>query len=83
MRRYRKKLGAEFYVPTRKRPVAQSTIATRNFLVIIHSDYPNRTISQLRELITNPDEYIPAPEAVDVLDAHIKAGCGDLIPTWD
>ena len=85
MGKYRYKMGpgAVFYVPRIKRPIAQCTVATRDFLTIIHSDHPNLTISQLRDMLTNPDEYIPAPEAVDVLDAHIKAGYGDYIPTWE
>lgn len=80
----RRTLGkdVEYHVPGRKRPVAGSTTATSLFLAIVHEDHPTFTISQLREVITDKTKYIPDPEAVAVLDAHIKAGYGDHIPNW-
>ncbi len=72
----------EYYVPGRKRRVAGSTKATSDFLAIVHLDNPTATISQLREIITDKSKYIISPDAVAVLDAHIKAGCGDHIPNW-
>lgn len=45
-------------------------------------DNPPLTVSQLRELITDKTKFILDPEAVAVLDAHIKAGYGDHIPNW-
>lgn len=79
-RRYSR--GTGYCVPGRKRPVAESTVATGYFLAIVHQDYPTLTISQLREVITDRTKYILDPEAVAVLDAHIKAGYGDHIPNW-
>lgn len=71
----------EYYVTGRKKRVAESTCATGDFLAITHEDYPTLTIRQLRDLLTGPT-YILDPGAIEVLDAHIKAGYGDLIPTW-
>ena len=79
-RRYSK--GTDYYVPGRKRPVAESTVATGQFLEIVHQDNPTATISQIREIITDKTRYIICPEAVAVLDAHIEAGYGDHIPNW-
>lgn len=72
----------EYYVPGRKKRIAGSTKSTSDFLAIVHSDYPTFTIKQLRELITDHSRYIFHPEAVEVLDAHIKAGYGDHVPAW-
>lgn len=75
-------LGTDYHVPGRKRRVAESTVATGCFLAIVHQDNPTATISQIREIITDETKYIICPEAVAVLDAHIKAGYGDHIPNW-
>lgn len=74
----------EFYAhnPKRKRRIAGSTKATNDFLVMVHNDYPNYTIGQLKKLITDETKYILFPEAVEVLDAYIKIGEKDLIPKW-
>ena len=81
-KRRRYSLGTDYYVPGRKRPVAESTVATGQFLEIVHQDNPAATISQIREIITDKTRYIICPEAVAVLDAHIEAGYGDHIPNW-
>ena len=75
-------LGAEYYDTRGSRPITYSTVATMNFLALLHIEYPELTIRQLRDLITDKREYIPNPEAVAVLDAHIKKGHGDEIPAW-
>ena len=74
----------ESYVhsPKRKRRIAGSTKTTNDFLVMVHNDYPNYTIGQLKELITDETKYILFLEAVEVLDAYIKIGEKDLIPKW-
>jgi len=72
----------EYFVSGRKKRVAGSTQATSDFLAIVHEENPTFTIYQLHALITDRSCYIFSPEAVEVLDAHIKAGYGDLIPTW-
>lgn len=83
MRKYPKNhKDVEYYVPGRKRRVAGSTVATSDFLAIVHQDNPAATISQIREIITDEAKFVLAPEAVAVLDAHIKAGYGDHIPNW-
>lgn len=81
-KRKRFRLGMDYHIRGRKRPVAESTLATGYFLVIVHQDHPALTISQLREVITDETKYILDPDAVSVLDAHIKAGYGDHIPDW-
>ena len=82
MGRYRYGLGCDYHIKGRKRRVAESTVATGHFLAIVHEDNPTATISQLREIITDESKFITDPEAVAVLDAHIKAGYGDRIPDW-
>lgn len=72
----------EYYVPGRKRPIAGSTRATYDFLVVVHENNPTLTIKQLYELITDRSKYIFQPEAVEVLNAYIKAGYADCLPTW-
>ena len=72
----------EYFVSGRKRRVAGSTKAVSDFLMLIHEENPTFTIRQLRELITDKSKFIVDLEAVEVLDAHIKAGYGDLIPSW-
>lgn len=80
--RRRHDLKYDYHIPGRKRPVAESTIATGHFLALVHEDNPTLTISQLRELITDKTKFILNPEAVAVLDAHIKAHYGDHVPVW-
>lgn len=83
MPRYPKNFkDVEYYVPGRKRRVAGSTKATSDFLALVHKDHPNATISDLREIITDRTRYIFFPEALEVLEAHIKAGYGNRIPNW-
>ena len=72
----------EYFAPNRKKRIAGSTKATSDFLVIVHEKNPAFTIRQLRELITDRTKYILFPEAVEVLDAYIKKGYGDIIPDW-
>ena len=73
------------YAPKAKinsRPIAGSTVATNDFLVLVHETYPEATISQLKELLTDRSKYILDPEAVAVLDAYITRGYGDYVPEW-
>ena len=72
----------EYFVPSRKKRIAGSTKSTSDFLVYIHENNPTLTIVQLRALITDRSKFIFQPEAVEVLDAYIKAGYGDFVPTW-
>ena len=73
----------EYHVPGRKRRIAGSTRATSDFLALVHLDQPTFTISRLREIITDRTQFILNPQAVAVLDAHIKAGYGNHVPAWD
>lgn len=72
----------EYFVSGRKRRVAGSTRAVSDFLALVHEENPTLTIRQLRELITDKSRYIENLEAIEVLDAHIKIGFGDTIPSW-
>lgn len=72
----------EYFVSGRKRRIAGSTKAVSDFLALVHEENPTLTIRELRELITDKSKFIVDWEAVEVLDAHIKAGCGDCIPSW-
>lgn len=80
----RRKAGNEvkYFVPGRRRPVAGSTVATSSFLAVIHDLNPEATISELRAILTDRSKWLPNPEAIAVLDAQIKAGCGDYVPDW-
>ena len=71
-----------YHVPGKKRPVAGSSKATSDFLAIIHEQNPTATIAQLRAIITDRSLWLPNPEAIAVLDAHIKAGYSDFVPNW-
>lgn len=72
----------EYFVPGRKRRVAGSTKATNDLLVMVHETYPTFTIAQLREIMSDRRKYVIFPEALEVLDAHIKLGYGDCVPDW-
>lgn len=80
--RNRMRKGALYYVPGRKHWIAESTVAVSLFLAMVHETHPTFTVSQLRELITDRAQYIPDPEAIEVLNIHIKLGYGDSIPDW-
>ena len=54
----------------------------RDFLALIHEENPELTIQQLKELITDRSWYIINMKAVEVLDAHINSGYGDIILLW-
>ena len=72
----------EYYVPGRTRRVTGSTIATSNFLAVVHQMNPTATISQLYDIITDRSQWFPNPEAITVLESHISAGYGGYIPDW-
>lgn len=72
----------EYYAPGRKRRVAGSTKATNDFLVMVHQENPTATISQLHTIIADRSLWLPNPEAIAVLEAHISAGYGNHIPDW-
>lgn len=75
-------LDVSYHVPGRKKALTRSTKATSDFLALVHQQYPNETIAQLRGRITNRSYYLPNPEAIQILDEHIKAGYGTKIPNW-
>ena len=72
----------QYYVPGRKRPVAGSTVATSDFLGMLHEMHPGWTVAQLRAELADRSRWIFNPEANEVLDAHVKAGRGDWVPQW-
>lgn len=80
----RRKAGSdvEYFVPGRERPVAGSTVATSDFLAVVHDLNPDATVAELRAILTDRSKWLPNPEAIAVLDAHIGAGCGDYVPNW-
>lgn len=73
---------AKYYIKGRKRPIAESTAATMHFLALVHEKYPKLVINDLKKLLLNKQLFITNYEAIAVLDAHIKAGYGDYVPTW-
>lgn len=72
----------QYFVHGRKRQVAGSTKATSDFLAAVHQMNPTATISQLYGIITDRSQWLPDPEAIAVLEAHISAGYGENIPNW-
>lgn len=72
----------EYRVPGRKRSVASSTKTTSDFLALVHEENPAATIAELRAIITDRSKWLLNPDAVAVLDAHIKAGFGGHVPNW-
>ena len=86
-RKYKVGLGAAFYVPKKKnskkkKRFIEATSATSRFLGIVCEENPALTIQEIYDLITDKTRYIYNPEAVAVLDAHIKKGYGKCIPSW-
>lgn len=65
----------------RKRLIG-TTKATSDFLVIVHEQYPDMTIEQLRDLLLDKTKFVYEPEAIAVLDAYIKAGEKDIVPNF-
>ena len=39
-------------------------------------------ISQLYALVIDRSKYIKFPEAIEVLEKHLKAGYSDYVPKW-
>lgn len=78
------KLGLvpHFTFRKRKKRLVEATSATGRFLGIVCEENPTLTIQELRDLITDKTQYIYNPEAVAVLDVHIKKGYGECIPNW-
>ena len=80
--------GASYWIKTNNKSakgykkIAGSTTATCMFLAIVHEDNPDMTIAQLKRLLLDKTKFIYNPEAIAVLDAHIKAGYGDRVPQW-
>lgn len=74
----------EFYPPVknRKKPIAYSTKATSDFLVLVASLNPRMNIRELRDVLTDKEKWILDPDAVKVCDAYIEKGYGDYVPVW-
>ena len=72
----------EYYVKGRKKRITGTTKATSDFLAIVHETHPDLTISELLDLISNKNQYILNPEAVEILQEHVKLGFGGEIPAW-
>lgn len=60
--------------------IAGATKATSLFLAILHETYPSFTIDELREVVADRTKYVLNPEAIEVLDVHIKHGYGKYVP---
>lgn len=83
-KRYGVKGDVEFYSPDKKKkkPIAYSTKATSDFLVLVAAMNPGATVKELREILTDKSKWILNPDAVRVCDAYIEKGHGDYIPQW-
>lgn len=72
---YRKPKGdVSWYRHNRKykRPIAYSTVATEEFLIMIHEMYPNEDILSLWARLCDKKQWIYNQEAVAVLEAYIE-----------
>lgn len=72
----------EYYAPGRKRRVSGSTKSIRDILVMAHEEHPEFTVTELRDVLSDNSQRIVFQEALDVLDAYITSGYGDLVPDW-
>lgn len=74
----------EFYPPVknRKKPIAYTTKATSDFLVLVASFYPGANVTELRDRLMDKTQWILNPDAVQVCDAYIEKGYGDYVPEW-
>lgn len=75
-----------YYAPPQKGRqlmcIAWSTTATSHFLGIVHEDYPDHTIRQLYELLSDKSQFLSNPEALRVLREYIDKGYGDVVPNF-
>jgi predicted metal-dependent RNase len=67
----RSKGDVEYRLPNKKKPIAYSTVATQDLIVVLAQDY--ETISDVYNAI-NYDQ-----DAKDVLQKYIDLGYGDVI----
>lgn len=82
---YRKPKGdVSWYRHNRKykRPIAYSTVATEEFLIMIHEMYPDEDILSLWARLCDKKQWIYNPEAVAVLEAYINKNEGNIIPNF-
>jgi len=63
-----------WHIPNRKKPIAYSTIATRDAIYCVAEN--GDTLAEVRRKF---DFLIYDKEAIEVLDAHIKHGYGEWI----
>lgn len=71
MSKIKSKGDVQWFVPNRKRPIAYSTIATKQLIGLLSEDY--YTINDVHNAI-NYD-----PEAKDILQKYIDAGYGNEV----
>lgn len=75
-----------YYAPTKAKgeiklkKITGSTKATSDFLALVHEQYPEATIEELLEIITDKTKFILCPEAVEVLEAHVDKKLGKIVP---
>ena len=72
------RLGTDWHVAKRKKPVAYSTTSTADVIGVFAKDHPDFTFKQLREFFCS-GEVIYDPEIITILDTLIKYGDGDKI----
>lgn len=76
-----------YYAPSNKKGkrlmcIAWSTTATSHFLGIVHEDYPDYTVRQLYELLSDKSQFLSNPEALRVLREYIDKGYEDVVPNF-
>ena len=65
-----------------KHPIAYSTVATEEFLIMIHEMYPDEDILSLWARLCDKKQWIYNQEAVAVLEAYIEKNEGNVIPNF-
>lgn len=77
-----KRNDVEYYVRGRKKPIAYSTKATSDFLVMISKQHPNMTIAEIRKELADSNKWIPNYEAIAVIDKYLEYESEDYIPVF-
>lgn len=65
-----------------KRPIAYSTVATEEFLIMIHEMYPDEDILSLWARLCDKKQWIYNPEEVAVLESYIEKNEGNVVPNF-
>lgn len=72
----------QYYAGKRKRPIAYSTEATLNYLILVQSILPDSTVYERIDFIQNKRNIVFDKEAYEVLLAYVTYGFGNTKPIF-